>query len=196
MTPTTILEFWFGSADLQGLPSPDTRKRWFAGGPAFDEEIRARFAELPDAPVEAWEGDAGLLAAVIVLDQLPRNLYRGQARAFAYDARARALALAALDRGQDRNFSPSLRAFLYMPLEHAEDLALQNRSVALFEALAAEAPPDDPHAVRMMAPFAHKHREQIRRFGRFPGRNLALGRADTEDEQAWFAQGAETFGQR
>ncbi|MBK8181059.1 MAG: DUF924 family protein [Planctomycetes bacterium] len=171
------------------------RQRWFGGGPAFDEEIRARFAELPDAAVESWEGDASLLAAVIVLDQLPATSTAAGGARPAYDARARALALAALERGQDRDFSPSLRAFLCR-WSTLRIWTSKDRSVALFEALAAEAPPDDPHAVRMMAPFAHKHREQIRRFGRFPGRNLALGRADTEDEQAWFAQGAETFGQR
>ena len=191
-----VLTFWFGSADLWTRPTAALRQRWFGGGPAFDLEITTRFSHLCDTAVEGWPGDAGLLAAVLVLDQFPRNAFRGSRRAFAYDARARALALQALDAGRDQALGPVQRAFLYLPLEHAEDLALQDRCVACFAALAAAAPDDDPDQVKMMLPFAQKHRDLIQRFGRFPGRNQALGRADTPEEAAWLAAGGETFGQR
>lgn len=170
-----LLRFWFGSADLTATPAPDLQTRWFRVDPAFDEELRARFGALLDAPVEDWAtGPAGALAAVLVLDQLPRNLHRGHARAFASDARARAVADRAIAAGWDAALGVTQRVFLYLPFEHAEDPALQERSIALFRALG------DPFFLS----FAEQHQATIARFGRFPARNKALGRVDTPDEAA------------
>ncbi len=180
MHATTIIDFWFGAAPLAA------RREWFVKDPAFDDDIRHRFGPLVDQALAGplgWAGDVEQkLAEVIVLDQFPRNLFRGQARAFGGDARARGLALAMLDDGSDRALHPLQRWFMYLPLEHAEDEALQDRSVALFEALAA-AESDDVFSGAL--DYARRHREVILRFGRFPHRNAALGRASTAEERGY-----------
>lgn len=196
MTAETVLAFWFGTPDLVASPPAELQRRWFGGGPAFDREIADRFGALLDAPeaVAAWAGTvAGDVAAVVVFDQLARNAFRGTARAFAYDRYALPIASAAVDAGRDRELGVAQRAFLYLPFEHAEDRAAQDRAVALFEALAADLPPDDPRGP-MYLDFARRHRDIVARFGRFPGRNRALGRPSTAEEAAWLAGGGETFG--
>jgi uncharacterized protein (DUF924 family) len=176
-----VLGFWFGA------PPWSARAEWFRKDPAFDAAIRERFGDLVDAAIDgrlaAPAADVqAALARLILLDQFPRNLFRGQARAFAGDAQALALALALIDRGAEQALHPLQRWFVYLPLEHAEDLALQDRSVVLFAALAAQAP-DMAGALD----YAERHREVIRRFGRFPHRNAALGRTSSADELAWLA---------
>ena len=123
-----------------------------------------------------------------MLDQFPRNAFRGQPDAFASDAQALRVALAGIERGHDKALPPMARVFCYLPLEHAEDLAMQRRSVALFSALveAPDAEPADFLAVTL--DFAHKHLEVIERFGRFPHRNAVLGRVNTAAEQDYLAQ--------
>ena len=174
MTPDAVLDFWF-STRAQPL--------WFARNAEFDAQVRARlgaaFALACEGRLEGWaETPRGLLALVVLLDQVPRNLHRGGAQAFATDARALALAEAGLARGFDATLAPAERQFLYMPFMHAEDSAAQARSVALFEALAYEDAAD----------YARQHRDVIRRFGRFPGRNAALGRPSTPAEEAFLAE--------
>ncbi|MFZ5477892.1 MAG: DUF924 family protein [Myxococcota bacterium] len=193
LTPSDVLTFWFGSPDPRAVPPPELEKRWFRGGEAFDREVIARFAELLDHPEEAaaWAIDlAGSLAAVVAFDQLPRNAFRGSARAFATDARALRIAGEVVDAGLDREAGVSQRIFLYMPFQHAEDRAQQARAMALFGALAAEAA-NGP----VLLDFAKRHADIVERFGRFPGRNRALGRAATPEEAAWLAAGGDTFGQ-
>lgn len=191
-----ILEFWFGSAENDAPTPPGAMARWFGGGPEMDLEVVRRFGPLLDdpAPVSDWAGPAGALAATLVLDQFPRNAFRGTARAFATDAAALRIASAAVSAGLDRALGPVQRTFLYLPWQHAEDLARQDEGVALYAALVAEAP--DEALPRICLPFAEQHRAIVRRFGRFPGRNVALGRVDTPEEAAWLAEGGETFGQR
>ncbi|MBI3154992.1 MAG: DUF924 domain-containing protein [Burkholderiales bacterium] len=187
--------FWFGPDTGAGAEA-GFRPEWFRKDPAFDESIRARFGPLveraltlPAGAPPAWgDAPADLLAEILVLDQFPRNLYRGQARAFAGDARALALALALIARGDDRRLHPVQRLFAYLPLEHAEDLALQDRSVALFSALAAE-----HTGFADVLDYAERHRDVIRRFGRFPHRNAALGRASTPAEADYLAQPGSGF---
>lgn len=195
-----ILEFWFGTADPRGTPTPEAAQRWFGGGPAFDEAVRTRFGALLDAPdaVAAWASDAaGALAAVVTLDQFPRNVFRGSGRAFATDAAALALSRAAVAAGYDRAMGTSQRTFLYLPFEHSEHLADQDEAVRLFGALLDDVRgTEDEAAATGYLAYAERHRSVIRRFGRFPGRNLALGRTDTPEEAAWLAGGGETFGQR
>jgi uncharacterized protein (DUF924 family) len=130
----------------------------------------------------------GALARLVLLDQFTRNVFRGSARAFAGDELARDAALALIERGGERALSPVQRVFVYLPLEHAEDMALQQRSVALFEALAAEDP-----GLESTADYARRHREVIARFGRFPHRNAALGRESTAEERAYLAQPGSGF---
>ena len=195
-----LLRFWFGSTDLHATPAPDLQARWFGGGPAFDAEVTARFGARLDTPdaVEAQATDtAGLLAAIVTFDQLPRNIFRGSARAFAYDTRALALSRRMIASGADRTVGFSQRVFAYLPFMHAEDPGAQETSIALYTRLAADAA-ETPAAAsfRNNLLFAEKHRDIIARFGRFPGRNLALGRADTTEEAAWVAAGGESFGQR
>jgi uncharacterized protein (DUF924 family) len=177
MLPVDVLSFWFGEGGK-------SRAEWFRKDAAFDEEIRSRFgalhAEASAGGLAAWEDEPrSALALLIVLDQFSRNLFRGDARSFAQDARALAVAEKMLDRGWHRQLAPLERQFAYLPLEHAEDLARQDRAVALFEEL--EASP----GMEGIARWAGKHRDVIRRFGRFPHRNAALGRASSPEEEAF-----------
>lgn len=186
MSAAAVLDFWFGAAPFVSRPE------WFRKDPAFDEAIRQRFGPLVDRALDGGLGwgpaPADRLAELIVLDQFPRNLFRGQARAFAGDPRARALALDLVDDGGHLALHPLQRWFAYLPLEHAEDLALQDRCVALIGALAAE---DPAHASAL--DYAERHRDVVRRFGRFPHRNAALGRASTPDELAYLTQPGSGF---
>ncbi|WP_265947657.1 DUF924 family protein [Dechloromonas sp. A34] len=186
-----ILAFWFGRPGEPGYGQP--RNEWFRKDAAFDEAIRSRF--LPD--VEAalagrlteWaDTPPGLLARLILLDQFPRNLFRGEARMFAGDAEARSLAERALAQGWDKQLSAVEKVFVYLPLEHSEALADQERSVALFAALAAEQPGNDG-----FLDYARRHQEVIARFGRFPHRNAALGRPSTPEETIYLAQPGSGF---
>jgi uncharacterized protein (DUF924 family) len=160
-------------------------ERWFAKSDALDAACRARFAGLRDDVIateaRAWRDTLDpLLAAIILVDQFGRNLHRGSARAFVADPLALELALLGLDRGWDAAMPPDQRQFLLMPLMHSEDLSIQNRALVEFTRLG------DANALD----FARRHHEQIARFGRFPGRNAALGRRTTPAEQDALDQGA------
>jgi len=171
-----VLAFWF--------PGPERDKRWFGKDAAFDAELRERFLPLYEEAAsgqrEPWKDTAReCLALILVLDQFPRNLFRGAARAFATDSAALAAARVAVERGYDRSLAPVERLFLYLPFEHAEDLRAQDEACRLTEALNAYPETGDAH------PYALRHREVIRRFGRFPHRNAALGRESTPEELAF-----------
>lgn len=183
---TDILDFWFGP-----LPRAE-RAEWFRKDATFDERIRAAFSSdvqvALEGGFESWEGDPhGVLALVILLDQFTRNLFRETPRAFAGDARALSLAQSAVDRGFDRALDRYERWFLYMPFEHAEDGAAQDRSLALFGQLAAQTGSDAP------LEWAKKHAEVIARFGRYPHRNAILGRPSTPEEVAFLATPGSRF---
>lgn len=193
-----ILDFWFGPLGPDGFPREDRTTLWFRGGREVDEAIRARFAVDVERAArgerDAWGGTArGRLALILLLDQFPRNLFRGTPQAFAHDARAVAHALAGLAAGQDRELAPVERAFFYLPFEHAEDRALQRRSVEAYENL-VRAFPAQAARLRGFLDYAVRHREIVERFGRFPHRNAILGRASTPEELA-FLETAERFGQ-
>ena len=164
-------------------------KLWFARDETFDRLLRERFegAHLAAARGECsgWiETPEGALALVLLLDQIPRNLWRGSAHAFATDVPARSASDRALERGHDKATDSALRPFFYMPFEHAEDMASQDRAVSLFECWAAEA--GDPHD---FLAYARIHRAVIARYGRFPQRNVALGREATGAERAFLDGG-------
>ncbi|MDF1585787.1 DUF924 family protein [Marinimicrococcus flavescens] len=174
-----ILDFWF---------APETKPRWFAADPAFDEEIRERFEEPMEAALaggfEEWgERAAGTLALVLLLDQFPRNLRRGTASAYAGDARALEVARAALRRGQDLEIPAEQRLFLYLPFEHSEAMADQELAVSLIGRLGAP----------ILLDYAQRHLDIVRRFGRFPHRNKALGRTTTAEEAAFLEQPGSSF---
>ena len=130
---------------------------------------------------------------MLLLDQIPRNVFRGMRRAFAFDGRALATAVSACNAGFDAVLHPVEAAFLYMPFQYAEDLTAQDRGVALFEALVVRGEPGLTGLLGVCADYARRHREVIRRFGRFPHRNTLLGRQSTWDEVAYVRGGGETF---
>jgi len=186
-----ILAFWFGRPGEPGYGQP--RAQWFRKDAGFDAEIRSRFLLGVEAALagqlNAWADDRqDMLAQLILLDQFPRNLFRGEAKAFAGDPQARRLAELALDRAWDKGLSAVEKLFVYLPFEHSEALADQERSVALFSALAAEHPGCDG-----FLDYAHRHHEVIARFGRFPHRNAALGRPSTPEETSYLAQPGSGF---
>lgn len=188
-TPSEVLEFWF---------SEQARPFWFEKNAAFDAAIRERFADTARAAaagaLDDWARTApGSLALVIALDQFPRNLYRGSARAFAGDARALAVTDQAITRRFDQETALDRRALFYMPLEHSESLADQQRSIALFQAWAEAHDGAARERALEMMPYVHRHAEIIRRFGRFPHRNEALGRESTEAEIAFLREPMSSF---
>ena len=184
-----VWSFWFGKLDLTGDASPAVAKRWWTKDPAFDQEIRERFGDLHFSVVagerEAWREEMrGALAYVIVLDQFSRNMYRDTPGMFASDEQALAAARDAVARGLDQQAPRAPRSFFYLPYMHSEELADQDECVALFERLQGA-------AYNLM--FAEKHRDIIRRFGRFPHRNAILGRVSTPEEEAFLREPGSSF---
>jgi len=194
-----ILRFWFTDA-LDSVHAARARSKvWFASDTRFDAEIEQRFTDLPNraatGALDSWMGAAqSSLARVIVLDQFPRNLYRGSARAFAFDALAVACSISAIEAGVPACLHPLQTVFILLPLEHAEDLTMQQRSVALFQELRERAPAGWESLFEGYADYARRHRDVIERFGRFPHRNAVLGRTSTPEEHAYLESGGERFG--
>ncbi len=189
-----ILDFWFGSDALPADEQERLAARWFRRDDAFDDAIRSRFGGLVDAArageLDGWTtAPASWLALLLLLDQFPRNLYRNSAAAFAGDAKAQRLAQDGIARGDDQALAARYRAFAYLPLEHAEDLTLQQRCVRLFEALAADPQAQPAAAYLSYLDYARRHCEVIARHGRFPHRNRVLGRTSTPEEQAYLDAG-------
>jgi len=188
MTPLAhdVLEFWFGR-----MPHA-ARTEWFRKDPAFDALIRSRFGAAIDAALAGahrdWCGEVrGALAHVVVLDQFTRNVFRDTRRAFAGDPEALATAISVIDAGLDRGLDRFERAFLYLPFEHAEDRAIQERSIELFTRLSDET--GDASSLE----WAEKHAAIIRRFDRYPHRNAILGRTSTPEETAFLAEPGSRF---
>ena len=169
-----VIEFWRDAG----------YEKWFNGGDAFDAQCRERFLDAHFAAArrerEEWIGSAdGALALLLLLDQIPRNVFRGSGHAFATDPLALHYAGRAVEAGLDLLVEPTLRAFVYMPFEHSEALADQHRAVELFTKLG------NAESLK----YAHAHLDVIEKFGRFPHRNRALGRTSTPQEQAWLDAG-------
>ena len=188
-----VLGFWLGAAEPTDASALTRQSMWFTKSDALDTEIRSRFGAWVEAAragrLDGWAATAhGRLALVVLLDQFSRNAWRGQPESFAGDAQALALALEALENGHWEAVPPLARFFLAMPVEHAEDPVMQVRSVALFTQLAAQATPATQPVLASALEFAHKHQKVVARFGRFPHRNAALGRANTAEEAAFVAQ--------
>lgn len=181
-----VLAFWFG----EGADYGARHKRWFEKDAAFDAEVRRRFAPLHEQQTldREWLGEPrACLARIIVLDQFPRHIYRGTARAFSSDPLALEAARHLVDKGWDRELLPVERMFAYLPFQHSESLQDQERACALYQPLKAfpETADTDRYAVA--------HRDIIRRFGRFPHRNAALGRPSTAQEIDFLKQPGSSF---
>lgn len=194
----TVLDFWFGPM-ADGFSTED-RDFWFRSTPEKDAEIRTRFEPLVLAAaageLDAWKSTPrGRLALVILLDQFPRNIYRGTDRAFAFDARTKRLVEEGVACGDDLELPFEQRAFFYLPLVHQESEAAQQRCVELYERLQAEIPREHRGRTEPYLRSAHQHRDIIRRFGRFPHRNRALQRSSTADEEEYLRQSKGSFGQ-
>lgn len=186
-----ILDFWFGPPGSAG--HGQNRAEWFRKNDSFDAEIAHRFGLVIERALHGellgWDAHPeSALARILVLDQFTRNTLRGSARAFAGDALALEAAQALLAAGHHASLLPVERMFACLPFEHAESLTMQDESMRLFQRLAADAPELDT-----LVEFARRHREIIVRFGRFPHRNAALGRASTAEELAFLQEPGSGF---
>jgi uncharacterized protein (DUF924 family) len=183
----SILHYWFGTNADDTEVIREKSAQWWKKDPKVDEEMRQRFEMTLEAEsqgeLESWGNiPRGQLARILLLDQFPRSMYRGTARAFAYDERARQRAREALDRGMDRKLQPVERVFIYMPFEHSEEANDQATGVQLFSALREELPEAVKTPFQDFLDFALKHKEIVDRFGRFPHRNAILSRDSTPEE--------------
>jgi uncharacterized protein (DUF924 family) len=185
-----ILDFWFGSPEQASYGKP--RQIWFIKKNEFDREVQTRFLknyeQAAAGELDSWKSSPlNCLALILLLDQFPRNMFRGTAQAFATDWQALSAAQYAIAQGYDRELLPVQRWFIYCPFEHSENLEDQNLCLALFQQLSDD--PDSADAIN----YALRHREVILRFGRFPHRNEILGRASTPEEQEFLQQPGSSF---
>ena len=185
-----ILAFWFGQPDAADYGKP--RKFWFQKKPEFDNELRDKF--LPDyekaiiGDLNSWfKSPTSCLALILLLDQFPRNMFRGDPQAFATDWEALGAAQHAIAQGYDREMLPVQRWFIYLPFEHSENLEHQRQAVKFFKQLS-----DDPDSASCID-YAVRHLEVIERFGRFPHRNAILGRASTPEEKLFLKEAGSSF---
>lgn len=195
-----VLEYWIGNADEDVEEAKARKSMWFGGSRAVDEEIAERFGNIFESVREGacadWlESADGTLAQIIVLDQFSRNLCRGTPKAFDSDARSLAFSLEMQESGRIEQLGPVGKVFALMPMQHAEDLDIQERSVKAFEKLAVDSATEHRDLLEENAKYARLHRDIVQRFGRFPHRNRILGRQSTQEEIDWLDDGAPTFGQ-
>lgn len=194
-----VYDFWFEDV----LTNPRAKERssfWFMGGEAVDSAIYDQFEphvlQAQAGELAHWQDTAqGSTALIILLDQFPLNIYRGQARAFASEQHSVEVCLQGIEKGQDQGLSFYERVFFYLPLEHSEDLQHQVLSIQYFTTLRNEAPPQYREKAESTLAFAVNHKAIIDRFGRYPYRNKALKRTSSAQETAWLAAGGPTYGQ-
>ena len=194
-----ILNFWFADGLKKGWPTTDMKELWWGGSKGLDATVREKFGDRVNQALAGglkdWEAHPlSRLALVLLLDQFTRNVFRGSRQAFAGDGRTQQLVTDGLARGWDQQFPLVGRVFFYMPLMHAEDLALQDECVSRFRQLLADAPEERTQTFQGNLDFAAQHRDIIARFGRFPHRNNALNRTSTAEEETYLRTGPR-FGQ-
>ena len=182
-----VHQFWFGPLDAAGFAAPQQNRLWFSANEETDATLGSRFGALVTRALRGelnhWAADdRGLTALVLILDQFTRNIYRGTPEAFAGDAAALELVQPVLASGRHEALPPIHQVFLFMPLEHCEDLAAQEECIRLFSKLAGRS---DAERINESARYAVAHRDVIARFGRFPHRNAILGRESTAEELAY-----------
>lgn len=192
--PEDVLGYWFGPLDSDAVVPADRQPLWWGKDAATDYFIRQAYeptvTRAAAGELDDWKSDArGSLAWIVTLDQFSRNIYRGFPAAFENDLACQIQTLEGIEAGFDKLLRPIERVFYYLPLEHAEDLEVQERSVGLFEALAADAPAPVKKDFAGFLDYAVKHHDVIARFGRFPHRNEVLGRVSTPEEQAYLDAG-------
>jgi uncharacterized protein (DUF924 family) len=193
-TQDEVLTYWFGTEPItQDAVAMKKVGFWFMGGPDVDREITERFGALLErarrGELDLWaSAPRGRLALVILLDQFSRNVYRGKPLAFTQDTAAQKLVLDGIAAGIDKTLPTVERMFFYIPLEHAENVALQDRGVEMFDAMANDAPATLGQLMGIAKNHARQHRDTVVRFGRFPQRNAAMGRTSTPDEAAFLEE--------
>jgi len=195
-----VLEFWFSDAEQNALKIDSRMERWFGSDPVFDDRVREEFGDLvgraSSGELMDWtETPAGRLALIIVLDQFRRNIFRGTGGAYARDQLALKICIEGTVREDYRRLAPMQRLFFFMPLQHAESLKIQEKSVQIYTAMADKASGTLKETFLTAARFAELHRDIVAEFGRFPHRNAALGRENTPAEAGYLAGDAQTFGQ-
>ena len=196
-----VRDYWFGTQPLSGAALEARLGFWFgAAGAPQDEQIRTRFGALVEralaGELASWaDGPRRRLSLILLLDQFPRNIFRGTARAFEGDRQALALTLSGMQSAADAALDVVERMFFYLPLEHAESLDAQDEALAAYRRLLAEAPPQFHETFAGTLRHVEEHRAIIERFGRVPPRNQVLGRASTEAEEKWLGAGGAGFGQ-
>jgi uncharacterized protein (DUF924 family) len=193
-----LLEFWFGDSPDDAAVAKTQAELWWGHCQETDELLQASFGAAASAAaadvLDHWVGSPrGRLALILLLDQLPRAIHRATPAAFAQDAKARAVAEQGLESGADRLLRPIERLFFYLPFEHSEELADQDRSVSLCRELVTSVPTAHREAFAGFFDYAVKHRDVIKQFGRFPHRNQLLGRESTPDEKAFLEQPGSSF---
>jgi len=195
-----VLGFWFSHSELDS-PQLDSRMdRWFGSSEAFDDEIRESFGTLIEqastGKLDDWKKTPhGRLALIILLDQFRRNVYRGTAEAFTHDKQALRIAIEGTMAGDHLQLDAVERMFFFMPLQHAESLKIQEKSVGIFNALAKTVSGTMHETFETAAQFAELHRDIVAEFGRFPHRNSVLGRPNSQAESAYLSGDSPSFGQ-
>ncbi len=200
VTPESLLEFWFPASPCSADELKQAGQLWFFPSAEQNADIKDRFqaavARALAGDLDHWDTDErSRLALVLLLDQLTRCVYRGTADAFAGDAKALGLAQSSIDCIANSELSPVQLQFLFMPLQHSEDLVVQDQAVALYRDLAERSAGPEQQVLQTAAEYAQLHRDIIAQYGRFPYRNRVLGRHNTAAEEAYLASGAPTFGQ-
>jgi len=195
-----IHAYWFGSGTDWLQIIADNRRRWFEKGQQLDAQISSRFkvalTSAHQGAFDAWQHSAvGIMALILLLDQFPRHIFRGQAEAFSSDAKALQICLAGMDAGIDATLSPVQQSFYYLPLEHAEDLAMHDRCIEVLTQRLGEAAAEFKPYLTNSLEYVHRHRKIIARFGRYPHRNDVLDRVSSKEEQDYLGGSADRFGQ-
>jgi uncharacterized protein (DUF924 family) len=198
--PDNIMDFWFGQACESPAATLERKPFWFGSDPVLDQQIWELYADtVTDAGAGHYadwaESAHGRLALILLLDQFPRNIFRGTAEVFRYDAMALELAGQGITLGQFTGLTVPEQAFFLMPYQHSEDVAVQNAGVALYSAMVDDAADEWRDVAAGYRDFAAQHRDIIAEYGRFPHRNSVLGRSSTPDEDGYLAGGGATFGQ-
>lgn len=195
-----VLEYWFGDLKDGEAPTDEVIARWWGKDPETDDYIRENFGrdieEAARGGLHGWgETPRGTLALIIVLDQFSRNVYRDDPRAFAEDGPALETAVRGIEKGFDKELHPVMRVFFYMPFMHSEDMAMQERSLALFRGIEDEFShvPDVAEMLSGNRDYAERHYDIVKRFGRYPHRNRILGRESTPEEIEFLKEPGSSF---
>lgn len=197
-TPAHVLAFWFGEKPESAATNAACARLWWSGQSAVDDEVRTNFAALlplvSAGRLDHWAASAeGRLALILLCDQFPRNIHRGTPGAFGLDAQARHWCFEGLEKGMFDTLLPIQRLFAYMPLEHSESATHQDVCLGLMQGLRDSAAPAERETFTGFVGYAERHRDIIRRFGRFPHRNAILGRESTAEEVAFLKTPGSSF---